>query len=89
MQPLRDIGWADRRFPGCAARPWAAEYNPFGVKPKTVVGEFNDKQRFLNTPYERFFRGYSMKPADTHGITGAPGPQEFVDSPVINGEHCR
>ena len=29
--------------------------------------DFTDKQHFLNTVYERFFQGYSVKLADTHG----------------------
>ncbi|GAB4512037.1 MAG: hypothetical protein OHK0046_10980 [Anaerolineae bacterium] len=38
---------------------------------------FADKQAFLNTVYERFFQGYSVKVADTHGIVYTP--QEIVD----------
>jgi len=36
-----------------------------------TITEFADKQHFLNTIYERFFRGYSVKVADTHRITAA------------------
>jgi predicted helicase len=39
--------------------------------------EFSDKQRFLNTVYERFFQGYAVKVADTHGIVYTP--QEIVN----------
>jgi predicted helicase len=39
--------------------------------------EFSDKQHFLNTVYERFFQGYSVKLADTHGIVYTP--QEIVN----------
>src|SRR4029077_10435987 len=39
--------------------------------------EFSDKQHFLNTVYERFFQGYSVKVADTHGIVYTP--QAIVD----------
>ena len=39
--------------------------------------DFSDKQHFLNTVYERFFQGYSVKLADTHGIVYTP--QEIVD----------
>jgi predicted helicase len=39
--------------------------------------DFREKQRFLNTVYERFFQGYSVKVADTHGIVYTP--QEIVD----------
>ena len=38
---------------------------------------FSEKQHFLNTVYERFFQGYSVKVADTHGIVYTP--QEIVD----------
>ncbi len=54
--------------------PWAVESNPFGVKPKTIAREFSDKQHFLNTVYERFFQGYSVKTADPHGIVYTPQP---------------
>ncbi|MBN1563869.1 MAG: DUF559 domain-containing protein [Anaerolineae bacterium] len=39
--------------------------------------EFSEKQHFLNTIYEQFFQGYSVKVADTHGIVYTP--QEIVD----------
>ena len=39
--------------------------------------DFSDKQHFLNTVYERFFQGYSVKVADTHGIVYTP--QEIVN----------
>ena len=39
--------------------------------------DFGDKQTFINTVYERFFQGYSVKVADTHGIVYTP--QEIVD----------
>jgi len=39
--------------------------------------EFSEKQHFLNTVYEQFFQGYSVKVADTHGIVYTP--QEIVD----------
>ncbi len=43
-----------------------------------VLGDdFTEKQHFLNTVYERFFQGYSVKVADTHGIVYTP--QEIVD----------
>jgi hypothetical protein len=34
--------------------------------------DFAEKQHFLNTVYERFFQGYSVKVADTHGIVYTP-----------------
>jgi predicted helicase len=39
-----------------------------------TIDEFNEKQHFLNTVYERFFQGYSVKVADTHGIVYTPQP---------------
>jgi predicted helicase len=39
--------------------------------------DFGEKQHFLNTVYERFFQGYSVKVADTHGIIYTP--QAIVD----------
>src|SRR5437899_3914589 len=42
-----------------------------------TMPEFSDKQHFLNTVYERFFQGYSVKLADTHGIVYTP--QAIVD----------
>jgi predicted helicase len=42
-----------------------------------VLEDFSEKQHFLNTVYERFFQGYSVKVADTHGIVYTP--QEIVD----------
>jgi predicted helicase len=42
------------------------------------VGQLRDKQHFLNTVYERFFQGDSVKTADTHGIVYTPQP--IVDS---------
>jgi predicted helicase len=39
--------------------------------------DFSEKQGFLNKVYERFFQGYSVKVADTHGIIYTP--QEIVE----------
>lgn len=39
--------------------------------------DFGDKQTFINSVYEKFFQGYSVKVADTHGIVYTP--QEIVD----------
>ena len=36
--------------------------------------DWTEKQHFLNTVYERFFQGYSVKLADTHGIVYTPQP---------------
>ena len=37
-----------------------------------TVTDFGQKQAFLNTVYERFFQGFSVKTADTHGIVYTP-----------------
>src|SRR5688572_19159699 len=42
-----------------------------------TMTDWSDKQYFLNTVYERFFQGYSVKLADTMGIVYTP--QEIVD----------
>ena len=39
-----------------------------------VIDDFSQKQAFLNTVYERFFQGFSVKVADTHGIVYTPQP---------------
>lgn len=36
--------------------------------------DWSSKQAFLNTVYERFFQGYCVKTADTHGIVYTPQP---------------
>ncbi len=41
------------------------------------ITEWGEKQAFLNTVYERFFQGYSVRQADTYGIVYTP--QEIVD----------
>jgi predicted helicase len=38
----------------------------------TVIGDFSEKQKFLNTVYERFFQGFAVKVADTMGIVYTP-----------------
>ncbi|MEK8017699.1 MAG: N-6 DNA methylase [Candidatus Parabeggiatoa sp.] len=39
-----------------------------------TIEEYDYKQHFLNTVYERFFQGFSVKVADTHGIVYTPQP---------------
>ncbi|EDN69921.1 helicase domain protein [Beggiatoa sp. PS] len=39
-----------------------------------TISEYSYKQHFLNTIYERFFQGFSIKVADTHGIVYTPQP---------------
>ena len=41
------------------------------------LADFSDKQGFINTVYERFFQGFSVRVADTHGIVYTP--QEVVE----------
>ena len=38
------------------------------------ITDFSQKQGFLNTIYEHFFQGFSVKVADTHGIVYTPQP---------------
>src|SRR5258708_2329530 len=45
---------------------------------------FSEKQTLLNEVYERFFQGYSIKIADTHGIVYTPQPiDDFMCNSVI------
>ena len=39
-----------------------------------TIADFSQKQDFLNTVYEQFFQGFSVKVADTHGIVYTPQP---------------
>ena len=39
-----------------------------------TITDFPEKQTFLNTVYERFFQGFCVKVADTHGIVYTPQP---------------
>src|SRR5260370_752504 len=41
------------------------------------IDGWSERQHFLDTVYERFFQGYSVKRADTYGIVYTP--QEIVD----------
>lgn len=41
------------------------------------IESWSERQHFLNTVYERFFQGFSVKQADTHGIVYTP--QEIVE----------
>ena len=41
------------------------------------ITTWSERQSFLNTVYERFFQGFAVKKADTHGIVYTP--QEIVD----------
>ena len=62
--------------------------NPFYVaieKTASAITDFSQKQDFLNTVYEQFFQGFSVKVADTHGIVYTPQP--IVDFMVKSVEH--
>jgi predicted helicase len=49
-----------------------------------VTRDFGEKQHFLNSVYERFFRGYSVRVADTHGIIYTPQPiVNFICASVV------
>ena len=50
-----------------------------------TINDFSHKQHFLNTVYEQFFQGFSVKVADTHGIVYTPQP--IVDFMVKSVEH--
>ncbi len=39
-----------------------------------TISDYSEKQAFLNTVYENFFQGFSVKVADTHGIVYTPQP---------------
>jgi len=39
-----------------------------------TIDDYSQKQTFLNTVYEKFFQGFSIKVADTHGIVYTPQP---------------
>jgi predicted helicase len=48
------------------------------------IRDWSERQHFLNTVYERFFQGFSLQKADTHGIVYTP--QEIVDFMVASVE---
>ena len=51
----------------------------------STITDFSQKQGFLNTVYEQFFQGFSVKAADTHGVVYTPQP--IVDFMVKSVEH--
>lgn len=59
-------------------------YVPIENAARTIT-EWNEKQAFLNTLYERFFQGFSVKQADTHGIVYTP--QEIVNFMLASVEY--
>ncbi len=64
------------------------ELNPFYAAIEgtaATITDFSQKQGFLNTVYEQFFQGFSVKVADTHGVVYTPQP--IVDFMVKSVEH--
>ena len=64
------------------------ELNPFYSAIERAAAtfiDFSQKQNFLNTVYEQFFQGFSVKVADTHGIVYTPQP--IVDFMVKSVSH--
>jgi predicted helicase len=51
----------------------------------STITDFHEKQTFLNTVYERFFQGFCVKVADTHGVVYTPQP--LVNFMVATVEH--
>src|SRR5205085_2263033 len=41
-------------------------------KKAATITDWSEKQTFLNTVYEKFFQGFAVKVADTHGIVYTP-----------------
>lgn len=54
-------------------------------KTANTITDFSQKQSFLNTVYEEFFQGFSVKVADTLGIVYTPQP--IVNFMVKSVEH--
>jgi predicted helicase len=50
-----------------------------------TITDFSEKQKFLNTVYERFFQGFAVRQADTLGIVYTPQP--IVDFMVGSVDH--
>ena len=49
-----------------------------------TLPDFSDKQYFLDTVYEQFFRSYSTRLADTHGIVYTPQPiVDFMSASIV------
>lgn len=59
-------------------------YSALEEAAKTIT-DFSEKQKFLNTVYERFFQGFAVRQADTLGIVYTPQP--IVDFMVASVDH--
>ncbi len=56
---------------------WMRQLDPFYraiEQAASTISDYEEKQSFLNTVYERFFQSYSTDTADTHGIVYTPTP---------------
>ena len=77
---------------GAFFRPLDRFYRAIETTAATIT-DFSEKQGFLNTVYENFFQGFSVKVADTHGIVYTPQPiVEFMVRSVetiLNQEFSR
>jgi predicted helicase len=51
----------------------------------STIDDYSQKQAFLNTVYEKFFQGFSIKAADIYGIVYTPQP--IVNFMVKSVEH--
>lgn len=51
----------------------------------STIDDYSQKQAFLNTVYEKFFQGFSVKAADIYGIVYTPQP--IVNFMVSSVEH--
>ncbi len=65
-------------------KPLEHFYARLEQKARTIT-VWEEKQQFLNTVYEKFFQGFSVKVADTHGIVYTPQP--IVDFMVRSVQH--
>ena len=72
IDALTDQHFNRREFLGSLDRFYLAIEKAAGS-----LADFSDKQGFINTVYERFFQGFSVRVADTHGIVYTP--QEVVE----------
>ena len=69
-------------------REFLEDLNHFYVaieRAAALMSDYSQKQSFLNTVYEQFFQGFSVKVADTHGIVYTPQP--IVDFMVRSVEY--
>lgn len=58
------------------------------VRCRSEIPDFSQKQQFLNTVYKKFFQGFCVKMAETHGIVYTP-PSIVRDSGLRLAESHR